>query len=432
MAKTHKNNPMFCGLLQSKDGFAVGEEPRCESPLRFMNRREFLQLMALAAAAVAIPNELVYAAKKLLGSGPKINVSLAGVNQASPKADVSAAVRHAAEAVTDFSWLSKGDSVFIKPVVNSGNSYPATTSPVAVKTMVSILKEKGAKRIIVSDMSGVAHVKLTPDNLRGSTRELMKVCGISQAAVESGAELYFPEEAGWNAFFEDGPVSGSNWKAGIMMPKILKEVDHVILLPRCSRHALAGATLGMKAAVGYWRTDSRLEYHHDADTFHEKTAEANTVSSLKEKLRLTLTVADRIQATFGPDQGYVVTPQTGLIFASESIVAHDMISLAWLLDSRQTVPMKQKKSRRDPYTSQVIVNIANRWVVKLLGGIVQAAGAEKLVRNDLQTIWDDRVLKRAFQLDGGIPQLKLIEANPVVPIDLKRRLTSMTTASVQA
>ena len=88
-----------------------------------------------------------------------------------------------------------------------------------------------------------------------------------------------------------------------MMPKIIREVDHVVLLPRCSRHALAGATLGMKAAVGYWRTDSRLEYHHDAATFHEKTAEANTVTSLKEKQRLTLTVADKIQATFGPDKG---------------------------------------------------------------------------------------------------------------------------------
>ena len=71
-----------------------------------------------------------------------------------------------------------------------------------------------------------------------------------------------------------------------------------------------------------------------------------------------------------------------------------------------------------------------RATKKFLGGIVQDAEAEKLVRNDLHTIWDDRVLKRAFQLEGSIPQLKLIEANPVVPIDLKRRLASMTTASV--
>ena len=204
-----------------------------------------------------------------------------------------------------------------------------------------------------------------PDKLRGSTRDLMKSCGLAQTVVEAGGELYFPEEEGWQSFFEDGPASGSNWKSGIMMPKIIRDVDHVVLLPRCSRHALAGATLGMKAAVGYWRTDSRLEYHHDAATFHEKTAEANTVTSLKEKQRLTLTVANKIQATFGPDKGYVVVPDIGLIFASESLVAHDMISLAWLLDSRLKVPAEQQKIYRDPYKSQFIVNLANRWVVNL-------------------------------------------------------------------
>ena len=276
-------------------------------------------------------------------------------------------------------------------------------------------------------MSGIQHVKLSQEDLQGSTRELMNSCGVAGAAQEAGAELYFPDEEGWDAFFEDGPDFGPNWKSGIMMPKVLKEMDHLVLLPRCSRHVLAGATLGMKAAVGYWRTDSRLEYHHDAATFHEKTAEANTVPSLNKKLRLTLTVADKVQATFGPDKGYVVTPETGLIFASESLVVHDMVSLSWLLDCRRAVPEEQKSMRYDPYTSQFVVNMGNRWAVRLLGGIGQAAGADTLVRNDLATIWDDRVLKRAFELFGGVPRLRFIEANAGVPEDLKKRLTGLTT-----
>ena len=392
-----------------------------------MDRREFIKLIVTVSAAAAMPSGLVRAAEKPLGSGPEANVSMAGVSRAANEAELITAIRQTAEAATDFSWLSRGDSILIKPVVNSGNAYPATTSPAGMKALIGLLKEKGAKRIIVSDMSGIEHVKLSPDKLGGSTRDLMKFCGITQAVVEAGGELHFPEEEGWQSFFEDGPVSGSNWKNGIMMPKIIKEVDHVVLLPRCSRHALAGATLGMKAAVGYWRTDSRLEYHHDAASFHEKTAEANTVTSLKEKQRLTLTVANKIQATFGPDKGYVVEPDIGLIFASESLVAHDMISLAWLLDSRLKVPEEQQKIYQDPYKSQFIVNLANRWVVNLLGGIVQATGAEKLLRNDLEAIWDDRVLRRAFELFGGVPQLRFIEANSGVPIELRRRLTTMTT-----
>lgn len=395
-----------------------------------MNRREFLELMLIASAAAVVPSGLCRAVESLLRPSADVKVSLAGVARESKEGELFAAVREAAEGATDFSWLSRGDTVLIKPVVNSGNPYPATSHPIGLKALVSLLREEGAGRVIVSDMSGIEHVKLSPDKMRGSTRELMKSCGLARAAEEAGAELYLPEEEGWEAFYEDGPVSGSHWKSGIMMPKIMKTVDHVVLLPRCSRHALAGSTLGMKAAVGYWRTDTRLEYHHDAATLQEKTAEANTVTPLREKQRLTLTVADKVQATFGPDKGTVVAPATGLIMASESLLAHDMVSLAWLLECRRAVPEEHKKGRRDPYTSQFIVNVGNRWVVKLLGGMAKAAGAERLVRNDLETIWDDRVLARAFQISGGIPALNLVEANSAVPEDLKRRLAVMTTPSL--
>ena len=396
-----------------------------------MTRREFIKLTAMASAAVAMPPDLVRAVEGLVKTGPDAKVGLAGLPAGKNGSGLMAAVREAAEAVTDFSWLSRRDTVLIKPSVNSGNPYPATTHPAGIKAMIAVLKEKGAGKVMVSDMSGIEHVKLSPDELRGSTRELTASSGIARAAVEAGAELYFPEEEGWSAFFEDGPLSGPHWKAGIMMPKVLKEVDHVVLLPRCSRHPLAGATLGMKAAVGYWRTDSRLEYHHDAATFHEKTAEANTVSSLREKQRLTLTVADKVLATYGPDKGYVVIPGTGLVFASESVVAHDMVSLAWLLESRRNLPEDQKTMRNDPYTSQFAVNMANRWVVSLLGGVMKAVSADSLRRDDLKSIWDDRVLKRAFQLGGGIPALRFIPANPQVPGQLTQSLTAMTTPSMQ-
>ena len=392
-----------------------------------MTRRGFVKLVAMVSAAAAMPVALVRAAEILVRSGSLANVGIAGVPAGTSLSELMIAARQAAEASTDFSWLSKGDSVLVKPAVNSGNPYPATTHPAGIKAMIMLLKEKGANRVIISDLAGIEHVKLSTEKLHGSTRELMTSCGIAQAAVEAGAELYFPEEEGWNAFFEDGPVSGSHWKAGIMMPKILKEVDHIVLMPRCSRHPLAGATFGMKAAVGYWRTDSRLEYHHDAATFHEKTAEANTVSSLREKHRLTLTVANKILATSGPDKGYVVIPHNGLVFASESLLAHDMVSLAWLLESRRTVPEDQKTGRSDPNSSQFLVNVGNRWVVHLLGGVLKAVSAETLIRKDLESIWDNRVLRRAFELYGGIPKLKFVEANSNIPAEVKRSLFVMTT-----
>ena len=250
---------------------------------------------------------------------------------------------------------------------------------------------------------------------------------MARAAKAAGAELHFFEEAGWAAFYEDLPAAGSNWKRGLMMPNVLKEVDHIILMPRCSRHVLAGSTLSLKAAVGYWRTDTRLEYHRDAATFQEKTAEGNTVNTLLKKQRLVISAADKILTTYGPDKGLIVEPEMGLIMASESVVAHDMVSLAWLLENRLTVPSSEKEGLKDPYSSQLIVSAGNHWVVSKLGGFGPAFDSERLTRNDINTIWDDRVLNRAYQIFGSRPTVALEPANDAVPQALKKRLAECTT-----
>jgi uncharacterized protein (DUF362 family) len=295
--------------------------------------------------------------------------------------------------------------------------------------MVELLKEKGAGRVIVSDMSGIEHVKLTPEKLVGSSRQLMHASGMARAALEAGAELHFPEEAGWDAFFEDYPVDDAYWKQGIMMPNIIQEVDHIVLMPRCGRHVLLGNTLGMKNAVGYWRTDSRLEYHKLASTIQEKTADANTVKCLRDKQRLVLTTATQILTTLGPDDGFVATPDTGLVIASESMVAHDMVALAWLLHNRFAMSAEEKESSRDPYKNQFFVGNVNRLVVMRLGGLGEAMRTEKLVRNDIDSIWDDRVLNRAYEVFGGIPEIKLVDVGDSVPQETLEGLVGMVAKS---
>lgn len=352
-------------------------------------------------------------------------VALAGVTRDSDAPGLMSAVKKAALAATDFTWLSKGDSVLIKPALNSGNPYPATTNPEGIKAIVALLKEKGASRVIVSDMSGIEFVKLTPEGLKGSSRELMHASGMARAAQEAGAELHFPEEAGWDAFFEDFPVDRTYWKKGIMMPNILQEVDHIVLMPRCGRHLLLGSSLGMKCAVGYWRIDSRLEYHKEAASIQEKTADANTVKSLREKQRLVLTTATRILTTLGPNDGFVSSPDTGLVIASESIVAHDMVALAWLLKNRFEMSEEELSKSRDPYKRQFIVENLNRFVVSRLGNLRDALHAERLKRNDIQNIWDDRVLNRAFKVFGGIPKVKFINVQDSTPQKIVDTLTEL-------
>lgn len=351
-------------------------------------------------------------------------VFLSGLIKGSTEEDLKRAIRSAAEAATDFSWLSKGDAVFIKTVNNSGNPYPATTSPAAVAAMVEILRGKGAGRVIVGDMSGVQRLRFFPTSLRGSTRALMTSSGLARAVQVSGAELYCFEEAGWNAFYEEYPAAGSNWKRGLMMPNILREVQHIVLMPRCSRHVILGSTLGMKAAVGYWRHDTRLEYHRDAATLHEKTAEGNTVATLRTKQRLVVTAADKLFTTYGPDYGHLIKPDNGLVIASSSVTAHDMVSLAWLLENRRIVPPSGSDVFMD--ANKVIPRFANHILTVWLDGWRSALASERVTKNTLDTIWDDRVLNRSYEFFGGVPCIRLESANGAITEDLKNRLGMMT------
>jgi len=413
-----------------------------------MQRRSFIKILGAGTATVAgltmagpvfprawaaqpaLPASARKPIGELVGAHPESLVALAGTASSASIREIDRAVREAALLASDFAWLSRNDTVLIKPVVNSGNPYPATTSPAGLAAMIRLLKEKGAGRVIVGDMSGIEHIKLSPNKLKGRTRDLMRSSGIAAAVEAAGGELHGFDEAGWNAFFEDFPRPGAHWKAGIMMPVILKEVDHIILMPRCGRHALAGASLGMKAAVGYWRTDSRLEYHRDAGSFQEKTAEANSVPTLTEKLRLVLTVADKVLTTFGPDRGYICAPPTGVVLASPSLTAHDMVSLAWLLENQGATPASAKaRFWKDPYNSQRTVQWGNRVVTFALGGVTEAVQTENLIRNDITTIWDDRVLRRAFELFGGVPRLNIRTANDRLPGALKNRLEELTAVS---
>ena len=365
--------------------------------------------------------------RRTAGPGRGEQVFLSGLRRGATEPAIKLAVRAAAEAATDFSWLSKGDAVFIKPSHNSGNPYPATANPAAIAAIVELLREKGAGRVVLGDMGGADHVHLSPNALRGSTRRLMEASGMAQAAQAAGAELFFFEEAGWDAFHPESPCAGSHWRGPLMMPDILNEVQHIVLMPRCARHALAGSSCGLKGAVGYWRLDTRLEFHHDAATLQEKVAEANTVDSLLGKQRLVVSAANKILVTYGPDKGRVDEPEEGLVIASKSVVAHDMVCLAWLLEHWQRVPSSDKTFFKDPYNYQLAVTIGNHYIAGLLGGLLPFFTAQKLTRNDIASIWQDRVLRRAFEVFGGVPSVSLEEANAVLSEPVTRRLREATT-----
>ncbi len=371
------------------------------------------------AQSVPVP---VLGGKSVLG--PQVRVALAGIRKGTHAHGIVQAVRDAVLDITDFRWLSRGDTVFVKTANSSPFRYPATTHPLAVVAVVGLLREHGAGRVIVGDMSGVRYLRFTPTSCTGSTRMLMADSGMAAAVLAAGGELHCFEEPGWDHFYEENPAPGSHWKYGLTMPAILREVRHIVLMPRCSRHVITGSTLGLKAAAGYWRPDTRLEFHRDASTLQEKTAEGNTVPTLLKKQRLVVSMAHKILTTVGPDRGHVFQPGYGLVLASESVVAHDMVALAWLLDNRRSVPFWRWDRWVD--RSEYAARFANRLVTNWLGGWRTAMEGERVNKDPLNTIWDDRVLLRSYELFGGVPDILLAPANKDIVSGLRTRLARLT------
>src|SRR5574337_421955 len=137
------------------------------------SRRDVLRTGgALALGTVAEPLgrwTTAFASAAPLPSRAPVRVAVVGVSRTAPVRALTDAVRDAALAATDFSWLRRGDRVLLKVVCNSPNPYPATTHPTAIAAMTAFLRDRGAT-VIVGDQSGVQFVHHTRSAQRGSTR----------------------------------------------------------------------------------------------------------------------------------------------------------------------------------------------------------------------------------------------------------------------
>jgi hypothetical protein len=279
--------------------------------------------------------------------------------------------------------------------------------------------------VIVGDKPGVMTVYQDKDELDGSSREVLTKIGLHTAAIESGAEVHYFDEAGFDNYSGFRTENKSHWKGELMLPNILNHVDHVVLLPRVSRHVLAGTTLGLKAAVGWLRDDSRLEYHRDSASFYEKTAEINDTTILRKKHRMTLSVATKVLSTFGPDEGYVSEPNPGLVFGSESLLAHDMVSLGWLMYNREFgTPESEISWFNDPYTG--MPSTLNTGFVGYIWGVKAWYLAQSYDSAPINSARTDPVISRAAEIWGGFPEIELEDTNRSLPEDIKKYILAKT------
>ena len=296
-------------------------------------------------------------------------VYLKGVPHDSEPGVLAAAIRDIIlKATSNLSWLSEGETVLLKPALNSPDPYPSTTHPLAVSVTAWLLAERGAK-VVIGDQSGIGHILHHPGGvIHGHTLDNYTLSGMGD---KNDSRFVSFEDGGWDeGFFHYHSENTESWRDGFYITSWVKKADHIICLPRVSAHSQAGATLGLKSMVGTLREDSRMEFHANGPyngvitkaakgstltsvddgtgTFFEKIVEIS--DAIRDKLRLTMYVATEVQATFGPDRygirmrqggfgrAYVIKPEPGLVFASADQIAAEATALAVLKDAKRTLP----------------------------------------------------------------------------------------------
>ncbi len=326
------------------------------------------------------------------------------------------AVRDALARV-DLGWLGQGDTVLVKIVSNSGYAHPSVTAPAAVRAVVAELFARGAGRVIVGEQSGVQYVRHVADGRRfSSTRERLQSNGLLDAITSAGAEAYCFDDQDYDAgFFEATPPDGSHWAKPLMLPTIIRQVDHIVVLPRISSHAIAGYTLAHKAAIGWLRDDSRNHLHADAQSFYEKYTEINYVPEIRDRFRLGLVYAEKVLLHLGPDEvtgGFnstIVDADPRIVFASANLANLDAVAVGLLVHLNQAtpvppnVPLVYSPAGADAFNRLLVLRMVKQDT-GIPWGPATAADYTPLIAHAFeQGISGDRAWRGPGSLPAGVP-----------------------------
>ena len=238
--------------------------------------------------------------------------------------DVEPMVREAIGLIGGLERLElKGKTVLVKPNVVSGNPSPATTNPEVVRAVIKLLKEAGAKKVYVGDMSALITLP---------TKKNMERTGILKAANEAGAEALFFEDHGWVKV--DLP-QGKHIQEAYVSEWIYR-VDRIINLPVIKTHRNATYTIALKNFIGATHGRQR-PYLIDPTHWEEIVAEFN----LAYQPHMNLVDGTKMMVSGGPWSGE--QKRAGLILASGDRIATDIIGLSLIKHYRRAKKVAGKE-----------------------------------------------------------------------------------------
>lgn len=282
--------------------------------MKKISRKQFLSTSLGAMAGLMIFRNGLPRHFGLKDIIPGYNKDEVLVGMAGNGEDTASLVRKAVELAGGLDFINEDETVLIKPNLNTGDPFPASTNPEVVYEVIKMVREKNPFRILVGDRSSVW----------SDTLACMKQNGLFDAINQAGATAFPFEEHEW---MEVRPDNADNWSRGFSVPKVINEADHVISIPVVKTHRIAAFSMAIKNWVGLTLPrDRTLDLHlkHKEPVFGNKLAEIH----LARKPSFIVTDCTRAFVEEGPTEGKAVDP--GIVYAASDIVANDVVGLALL------------------------------------------------------------------------------------------------------
>jgi len=230
-------------------------------------------------------------------------------------------------------FVGKGERVLVKPNLLASRlpETAVTTHPAIVQAVVEEVQKAGAEAVI-GDSPGGRNAGQTYERLLGRT-------GMMGVVEATGCD--------WVSF-DDSVVDVQAPNAGsfkrFTVGKAVADADRIIVLPKLKTHQLTYYTGAVKILYGYIPGLLKAEYHlhtgTDAETFSDLLLDLNGA------LPPTLAVMDAVVGMEGQGPSNGNPREIGLILASESCHALDLVACSIIGFDPMTVPTVRKAGER--------------------------------------------------------------------------------------
>ena len=219
------------------------------------------------------------------------------------KADIQKLIQPLIGEITDF--IKPTDRILLKPNFNTADPFPASTANDFLEAVITIFSQATPKEIIVGESCTYFL----------NTEKVCQQIGAPAIMEKFNVTWHNFEKGEWIKV----KVPGGKYFKAISIPKIVQEVDKIILLPCLKTHRFAKFTMSLKITIGMLKPIQRGPLH--ISNLESKIAEVASVI----KPDLIIMDGRKCFVSQGPEHGQLEKPN--ILMTSKDRIALDVEAL---------------------------------------------------------------------------------------------------------